>query len=481
MSLDSIKIKEFFSTENAKINALFCVILACDLALLAWVASTLSIDIFEADEFFYGKSLGANLARFGVWLFGQNDFGLRILFLCTHALCVWLLFTLCKNILKTKKDALICACIFMAMPGVCAQSVQLSSGSLNLCLVLALCLAILRAEFWEQNAQNLAQIQCKNAEFNIESIESKNTQKSENKKIDSIESNLKKSRFFWLLALIFGIIGGLFSTAFGLVFLGILFYAIKNKNSRLLWSSLALFSLNAYIFGLGISGHPSGHFLDANAHLALIFSPIFYIFLIFSIVRFFSPNLAKNSTSLPQKKPLLWYIVLVCFIFILLLSLRQRVDMREFAPLLLLAVPLVCAVFLNSFRVRLRCFRARYYAAFVVFLIFLLPILAAFIFAKPLFLVLDNPQKHFGYRHFVAKELANKLKKEGIFALKTNEDLALRLKFYGIKEAKSPILWQKNLDSIKSIESTKAAKSRQEREISVFYKNALLGSFYLKE
>lgn len=472
-----MKIKEFFNAENTKINALFCVILACDLAILAWIASGLSIDIFEANEFFYGKSLGASLARFGVWLFGQNDFGLRVLFLCAHALCVWLLFTLCKNILKTKKDALICACVFMAMPGVCAQSVQLSSSSLNLCLVLALCLAILRAEFWEQNAKNSERIQCKNIKSNEFCIESK--------KIDSIESNiesnLKKSRFFWLLALLFGIIGGLFSTAFGLVFLGILFYAIKNKNSRLLWSSFALFSLNAYLFGLGISGHPSGYFLDANAHLALIFSPIFYIFLIFSIVRFFSPNLAKNSTSLPRKRPLLWYIVLVCFIFILLLSLRQRVDMREFAPLLLLAVPLVCAIFLNSFRVRLRRFNGRYYAIFVVFLIFLLPILGAFIFAKPLFLAFDNPQKHFGYRHFVAKELANELKKEGIFALKTNENLALRLKFYGIKEAKSPILWQKNLDSIKPIESKKTAKSRQEREISVFYKNALLGSFYLKE
>ena len=51
-----------------------------------------------------------------------------------------------------------------------------------------------------------------------------------------------------------------------------------------------------------------------------------------------------------------------------------------------------------------------------------------------------NPQKHFVYNYHTAKDLALELKEKGIKRIKTDEDMQLRLKFYGINSSKNLVL-----------------------------------------
>lgn len=53
---------------------------------------------------------------------------------------------------------------------------------------------------------------------------------------------------------------------------------------------------------------------------------------------------------------------------------------------------------------------------------------------------MKNPAKHFVYNYHIAKELAYSLKERGISRVKTDEDMQLRLKFYGINESKNLVL-----------------------------------------
>ena len=57
------------------------------------------------------------------------------------------------------------------------------------------------------------------------------------------------------------------------------------------------------------------------------------------------------------------------------------------------------------------------------------------IFNKPIYLLLENPKKHFAYKYNFAKELAAELKDNNIDKIQSDdEELLLRLRFYGITE-----------------------------------------------
>lgn len=374
------------------IYPLFLVLLVLDFCMLLWALNTLSISYDEAVGFFHPVKLNDYLANFGVWIFGQNDLGLRIPFVILHLCNAVLLFIFSLKFLKRKGDALLCVAIFMLLPGINASALLSINSGVILFFTLLLCTYQLYF----------------------------------------------KSIPYWLLAIMAFIDG-----AFSLIFLALLFYGIGKKNNFLIFISLVLFAFNMYFFGTEIGGHPKSYFLDTNGHLFLIFSPLLYLYFLYGLYRYFNSN----------NRPLIWYIAFSALIFIFLLSFRQKVEMELYAPFLILALPLLVSLYLSGLRVRLPLFRMHYRIPFIATLLVLLLCNATLIFSKFLFVFIEEGDRHFAYEHFIAKELATSLQKRGIKSLKTDDkELQKRLEFYKISPKNNPILSTQAKKGAKKIE-----------------------------
>ncbi|WP_299545738.1 hypothetical protein [uncultured Helicobacter sp.] len=387
-----------------RIYAWLMALILASLSVLVWFLNTLSISYDEARIFFETKSFASFISNLSVKVFGQNDFALRLPFLFLHLCNTLLMFYLSKGFLKRQSDAIFATILFCLLPGVNAVALLVSNAGIVIFLTLLLCI---------------------------------------------INQKTNKIPYFFLILITF------VDASFALLFLALMFYAISKKDTKLLFVSLLLFALNMYLYGLDIGGRPKGYFLDANGHLMLIFSPLLYLYFLYTLYRYFN---AKT-------KPLMWYITFCVLLFIWLLSLRQRVQIEQFAPFLLLGIPLMSSLYFSGLRVRLPQFRARYRIPFLATFIVLLASSATLFLSKPLFGLIPNANEHFAYRHFIAKELANTLHKKGIKSIKTDESLQLRLQFYGIQKGNATLY-----DSPKS-----GAK-----KIPILYNNKIITTFYLK-
>ena len=108
--------------------------------------------------------------------------------------------------------------------------------------------------------------------------------------------------------------------------------------------------------------------------------------------------------------------------------------LEDFAPFVVLAIPLMIKVFFNSYRVRLPAFRKLHTLFFAIVLGSLFLNTLASYLHQPLYTLMDEPTKHFAVKYHVAKELAEELKAKGITrALVKDERMALRLRFYDIE------------------------------------------------
>lgn len=372
--------------------------------------NTLSISYSESLRFF-GLNLGAGFFDFArvfstlsVKIFGQNDFTLRLPFLILHLCNTLLMFYFALLFLKKEKDALFCALLFCLLPGVNAAALLVSNIGIVIFLTLLLCII-------EQKTQRI---------------------------------------FYPLLFLM-----ALVDKSFALVFLALIFYGISKKNTFLIFIALFLFALNMYLYGLGIGGYPRGYFIDSNGHLLLIFSPLLFLYFLYTLYRYCN---AKT-------KPLVWYIAIISLTFIWIISLRQKVQTEVFAPLLLVALPLMVSLYFSGLRVRLPQFRTRYKIPFFATFIVLIFTSGILFLSKPLFLLLPNFENHFAKNHFLAKELAIALKQKNITSIKTNKKMQLRLKFYGITQGNR-------------ILSTKKSNTAQKIPIIFYHKN--IATFYLQ-
>ena len=117
---------------------------------------------------------------------------------------------------------------------------------------------------------------------------------------------------------------------------------------------------------------------------------------------------------LREKKSLIWYISFTALVFSLLLSIRQRVDITDFAPYVMIAVILMLKVFNNTIGVRLPEYQKRYKQGFILVVSFLALTVLLIVGHKLLYLVLKDPRKHFVHRIYKPYLLAEELKSQGI-------------------------------------------------------------------
>ncbi|RXJ86347.1 hypothetical protein CRU93_09245 [Arcobacter sp. CECT 8985] len=357
-------------------NKIIYFTLAITTIVLIFVSNTLSISYKEALNFFYNNSLLSILTNISTTIFGENDIALRLPFLFFYFFSVVLIYINTKDYFKYQIDRAISTIIFMFLPGVLSASLLVNSA-----IVVTFC-TLLYIYYYQKTG---------------------------------------KHNYFFLIVYLF------VDNSFAIFFLAIFFHSIRKKDNLMIYVSLILFGLSMGIYGFESSGKPKGFFLDTFAIYASIFSPFLFLYFFYSIYRLG----VKNERSF------IWYISVTALIFSMIFSFRQQVYIENYAPFVVISIPLMVKLFFHSYRVRLKEFRKVHNFFAILVLITLLLNITITIFNKPLYLVLNNPKKHFVYKYHVVKELSKELKKQHInYVTSSDEKLLLRLKFYKIYKGK---------------------------------------------
>lgn len=362
---------------NNKYNYYFYTVLTIIVCILLLKANlSLSISYKEALNVFINNSILTIITNTFLYIFGQNDIALRLPFILFYSFSVILMYKITKDYFKYEKDRFISILIFMVLPGVLSASILVNSA-----IIVTFC-TLLYIYYYNKNKKHS-----------------------------------------YLLLIVFFVI----DNSFAILYLALFFLSLKEKDKKLLYFSLILFVLSMYIYGFSTGGKPKGFLVDTVAIYATIFSPILFLYFIYSIYR----------AAVEKEQSLSWFISITALLLSVIISFRQKVYIEDFAPYVVITIPLMLKTFLHSYRVRLNEFRKTYnILALLIIGMLSLNIILTFI-NKPLYIFLPNPTKHFVYQYHFAKELAKELKNEKIDGLIGDDELILRLRFYGINSGES--------------------------------------------
>ncbi|WP_368028982.1 ArnT family glycosyltransferase [Arcobacter sp. s6] len=362
-------------TTNNKYNYYFYISLFTIVLILLFKAdSSLSISYKEALNVFVNNSVLSIISKLSIAFFGQNDIALRLPFITFYTLSVLLMYRLTENYFRYEKDRFIAICIFMILPGVISASLLVNSA------IMVIFFTLLYLYLYEKN-----------------------------------------SKHSYMLLIFFLFV----DNSFAILYLALFFYSFKNQDKKLMYFSMIFFVLSMYIYGFATEGKPRGFLVDTFAIYATVFSPLLFIYFIYSLYR----------AGIKDERTLTWYISITAMILSIIFSFRQRIFIEDFGPYVVIALPFMLKTFFHSYRVRLKEFRQPYnIAAILILLMLIINVVLTFI-NKPLYLVLGNPTKHFVYQYHFAKELSEELRKRDINEITClDKELQLRLKFYNITE-----------------------------------------------
>jgi len=391
----------------SRYNGIFATLLLFHTVVLVYLANDFSISSTEAQIYFHSHlSLLSIITNISTYLFGQNDFALRGPFILFYMGSAVLLYLTTKDFFRTEFQRVISSAIFMILPGINSAALLVNESIIVIFFTL-LYLYIYKFQ--------------------------------------------KRHCYILLLLFLF------LDNSFAIFFLGLFFYSLSKKNNTLLVVSLLLFALSMSYFGFDIGGKPKSYLLDTFGIYASIFSPILFLYFFYAIYRI----------GLKQERDIVWFISATALGFSLLFSLRQHIHIEDFAPFVVIAIPLMVKLFSHSLNVRLKEFRKWHYNMVRFSMGVLVLSYCTFVGNKLLYIFLENPNKNFAYKYHIAKELSNQLKKLKIYGVTTNSNkLALRIRFYGIKKAKEYYL-------------TTKLSNNSYREIDIKYCNKIVKRFYL--
>ena len=381
---------------------IFSIIIIMDAIVLLTQLSNISISYGEASLLYGDLSFLRLLIQASIFLFGQNDFALRLPMIMMHLASAILLYKLSDKYLSAQRDKIWLVLLFILLPGVISSALVVNSAGL---VIFGLFLFLYVYE-----------------NFHV--------------KVAYAVS------FIYLFV----------DPGFIYLFFGMSVYYMYGKQKYASLYNGLLFLTSIYLYGLEVYGVPTGHFLDAIGIYSTIFTPFIFIYIVYALYRRY---LANNIDHI-------WYVASTTFVFSLLLSIRQKVMVEHFAPYLIIALPLVAQTFANSYRVRLKMFRSKYKVLFILSFVFLVFNYLIVVFNKELYLVLQNPQKHFAYDAHIARDLAKQLKSKNISCVATDKKMSLRLAFYGIESCEENVLKDNDL--------------KLDSDVTISYKNKILYS-----
>jgi len=363
-------------------NSLFIALLLLHIFLLVYLANDFSISYKEALIYFESENRFLHIfTNLSTSIFGQNDIALRFPFIFFYILSSILLYLVTKDYFKNEWDRVTSVAIFMILPGVNSAALLVNEA-----IIVVFCTLLYLYIY-----------------------------------------KLRKQECYLLLVLFLFI-----DNSFAILFLALFFNSLVKKDNYLLIISLFLFGISMSMYGFNIGGKPKGYFLDTFSIYATIFSPVLFLYFFYSIYRI----------GIKHKKDLFWYISATALGLSLLFSLRQKIAIEDFAPFIVIAIPIMTKLFIHTVRVRLSEFRKIHYNFAIISLVVLILNFLVLLANKSLYIFLENPKKHFAYKHHIVKELSDQLKQNGIYAVKTyNKRLELRLKFYNIGSSSNKILY----------------------------------------
>lgn len=394
---------------NNKYNYYFYTFLSIIVFILLLKADTsLSISYKEALNVFVNNSILSVITNISIYIFGQNDIALRFPFILFYLFSILLMYKLTENYFRYEKDRFIAICTFMLLPGVLSASLLVNSA------IIVIFLTLLYLYYFEKH---------------------------------------EKHSYVLLIFFLF------IDNSFAILYLALFFYSFKNQDKKLMYFSMIFFIFSMYIYGFDTGGRPRGFLVDTFAIYATVFSPLLFLYFVYSLYR----------SGVKNERTLTWYISMTALILSVVFSVRQRIYIEDFGPYVVISLPFMLKTFFHSYRVRLKEFRLNYNILAILIVIMLsINVILTFI-NKPLYLILPNPSKHFVYQYHFVKELSEELKKRNIDEITMlDEQLQLRLKFYNITKGEKYFL------------STKEFYNYDEKIVIEYYKQELFTVFIKK-
>ncbi len=384
-------------------------LILADLLFLLLGVHTLSISYHEAQLFFEGHGFVPWLVRLCTALLGQNDLALRLPFILFHLATLPLLYRVSRFYLPREGDRLLTVVLFVLLPGVLSSALLVNSASIMIFLTLLFV-------YWY---------------------------------------HLGRQRLYWPLLVAMGLV----DHSVIVLYLALFAYGVGQKRSRIALVSAALFLAALYLYGFAMHGKPRGYFLDLLGVYSLIFSPLLFLYFFYTMYRIWVKE---------KRRDILWYISFTALIASILLSFRQRVMIEEFAPFAVVSMPLMVAVFLRSYRVRLPELRTTHRITFATIVLILVANFLLTYFNPLLYRFLDDPRRHFAYRYHFASDLARVLKARGIDAVRTDERMQERLRFYGIGRGEGVLVSDR-------------PRSGEDENVTIRYMGYPVRSFYVSK
>jgi hypothetical protein len=343
-----------------------------------YLATTTPITPHEAKYFFLDRDITSELMRFG-WSIYPNFFGLRLVFILFGLLSIYLYYSFSKIYFKDNLYlSQISTLIFMLLPGILTASVLSNIAIVVIDFVLFFLI------FYYTNQRYKA--------------------------------------IFSLLILFF-------IHQSSIIFFIALFIFALNKKDKLLLISVSSFILS-FIYlaqGIEISGRPSGHFMDIFALYASLFSPFVFIYFIYIIYRIF----------LREDKDMIWYISSITFIVSMILSIRQKIHITDFAPYVTISVVLMVLIYDKTLQIRLPKFQYKYKLIYKFTLATLIISILVILFNKFIFEQLENKKRHFAYKIYYPYTEVLKMKKDGKNCIKNIQHKYIeQYRFYGVESCK---------------------------------------------
>ena len=365
------------------IRVVLALFILLDTLLLFYGASTLSISYKEAVIFYNQNNFIHHLVRFSTSLFGQNDYALRLPFILFHLGSILLVYKISKFFLSREFDQMLSVATFMLLPGIVGSALLVNASGVAIFFTLLFIWLFLNGyRLW----------------------------------------------YMLLLPLLLGV-----DNSFMVLYLGVFAYGVYTRDKVLAFYCGVLFLLALGIYGFPMHGKPKGYIMDTLISYSLIFSPLVFLYFFYALYRIL----------MKEEKNIVWFISFIALLFSILISYRQRILIDDFAPYVVVSVPLMVKMFMTSYRVRLPENRRGHKVLFiVVFAILFMNFIATYTY-KFLYLVLENPRKHFAYKYNIARELAEKLHALGVQKVTTDRKMQLRLRFYGIGEGREYLLQTK--------------------------------------
>ena len=350
-------------------------LLAFHLIALVWVAWGLPIGPHEAKLYFEGNGIVSRMMHLGHWLLPNVDFlNIRLPFLLIHLINLTLFYRLSRILLKDEVMVYTSFVLFLLLPGIVSSAVLATATGLILVIYQGFLVLYLQKREWPA--------------------------------------------YLLLSSLL------LLDRSCVILYFALLTYALWRRDVKMLAVTGVLSAVSLGIYGVEIHGKPVNYFVDTVALYAAIFSPLLFLYFFYAIYRI----LFKGE------KNVIWHVAFTVLLLSLAISMRQRIPIQDFAPYVIVAIPLMIRLFFRSYRVRLPQFRKHYrtLAGFVVAVLIANTLIL--LFHRPFFMVLKNPKKHFAAPFYLPYWCAEALKEKGFHSVSAKKrELAYQLHYYGIE------------------------------------------------